>query len=83
METLLRDRTTSQPRSVHSGRGSKSIAHDGGEAKASVTAQGCAGLDVPLASQGSCSFPQLFTPTLALPRLRGRGAYVPVACGLI
>jgi hypothetical protein len=33
METLLHERTTNQPRSVHSGRGGKSIAHDGWEAK--------------------------------------------------
>src|SRR5262249_40747157 len=33
METLLHKRTTNQPRSVHSGRGDKSIAHDGWEAK--------------------------------------------------
>jgi hypothetical protein len=37
METLLRDRTTNQPRSVHSGRGGKSIAHDGWEAKPPLT----------------------------------------------
>src|SRR5262245_16767578 len=34
MEILLRDRTTNQPRSVYSGRGGKSIAHDGWKAKA-------------------------------------------------
>ena len=34
METLLYDRTTNQPRSVHSGRGDKSIAHGDWEAKA-------------------------------------------------
>ena len=37
MEILLRDRTTNQPRSVHSGRGGKSIAHDGWEAKSPMT----------------------------------------------
>jgi hypothetical protein len=40
MAILLRDRTSNQPRSVHSGRGDTSIAHDGWEAKAPVTAQG-------------------------------------------
>jgi hypothetical protein len=40
METLLRDRTTNQPRSVHSGRGGKSIAHDGWEAKSPVIGAG-------------------------------------------
>jgi hypothetical protein len=39
METLLRDRTTNQPRSVHSGRGGKSIAHDGWEAKSSMASR--------------------------------------------
>src|SRR5215468_12199169 len=39
METLLRDRTTNQPRSVHSGRGGKSIAHDGWEAKSPLTSR--------------------------------------------
>jgi hypothetical protein len=37
MEILLHDRTTNQPRAVHSGRGGKSIAHDGWEAKSIVT----------------------------------------------
>ena len=40
MEILLRDRTSNQPRSVHSEHGDKSIAHDGWEAKVPVTAQG-------------------------------------------
>jgi hypothetical protein len=26
---------------------------------------------------------KLFTPTLPLPRLRGRGAFAPFSCGLI
>jgi hypothetical protein len=39
MEILLCDRTTSQPRSVHSERGGKSIAHDGWEAKAPLTSR--------------------------------------------
>ena len=37
MEILLRDRTTNQPRLVHSGRGGKSIAHNGWEAKSPLT----------------------------------------------
>jgi hypothetical protein len=36
MGTLLIDRTTNQPRSVHSGRGGSSIAHGGWEAKSPV-----------------------------------------------
>jgi hypothetical protein len=39
MEILLRDRTTNQPQSVHSGRGGKSIAHDGWEAKSPLTSR--------------------------------------------
>ena len=37
MGTLLINRTTNQPRSVHSGRGHTSIAHGGWQAKSSVT----------------------------------------------
>ena len=36
MGTLLIDRTTNQPRSVHSGRGGSSIAQGGWEAKSPV-----------------------------------------------
>jgi hypothetical protein len=36
MGTLLINRPTNQPRSVHSGRGSSSIAHGGWEAKSPV-----------------------------------------------
>ena len=37
MGILLIDRTTNQPRSVHSGRGGTSIAHGGWEAKSPLT----------------------------------------------
>jgi hypothetical protein len=44
METLLHERTTNQPRSVHSGRGDKSIAYDGWEAKSTVTGRDGSGV---------------------------------------
>ena len=76
MGTLLIDRTTNQPRSVHSGRGGKSIAYDSWEAKLPPTSRlhRTAGYPPP-SWQGTVSSAQ--HPGAALERLVHRRFVIP------